>query len=69
MIKGMAVCVVNLISRTPSSGPNSPKRPVFVLNIRVIGLGVTWSLALKGVPVIAIDYIDGSEKLLSNRFT
>ncbi len=49
--------------------PMDGARPVFVLNIRAIGLGVSRSLAMKGVPVIAIDYIDGSERLISNSFS
>ena len=44
-------------------------RPVFVLNIRAIGLGVSRGLSMKGVPVVAIEYLEGSERMISKSFT
>ncbi len=57
------------ITETASTRSEGRARPVFVLNIRAIGLGVSRSLSMKGVPVIAIDYLEGSDRLISKSFT
>jgi D-aspartate ligase len=43
-------------------------RPVFVLKTHAIGLGVSRSLAMKGVPVVGIDYAKDAKDLRSNSF-
>lgn len=44
-------------------------RPAFVLNTRAIGLGVSRSLAMKGVPVIAVDFRKEASKMTSKSFS
>jgi hypothetical protein len=43
-------------------------RLVYVLKTHAIGLGVSRSLAMKGVPVIGIDYSKEAKDLRSNSF-
>ena len=45
------------------------QRPAFILNTRAIGIGASRSLAMKGVPVVAVDFRPEAAKLRSNSFT
>lgn len=55
--------------KSRSYGGGGFERPAFVLSTLAIGLGVSRSLALKGVPVVAMDYRKGAAKTASKSFS
>ena len=44
------------------------QRPAFVLNTRAVGIGASRSLAMKGVPVIAVDFRKEAAGMMSKSF-